>query len=212
MTNPFALAAGIAIGGIQLWTDIPSTNTVKEVLSVKREKQLRENYAYHFAENEWYHTVQARSEIGNQPPRDVDWDLETFPNQDNIPPRIEVEVLTIQVSLKHGKTGTIEIMPLTLPGAVDQYIVHENSNLLSDPHMGSAAIGVALFSLPVTLPLSPILLAIRGAYEVLEGQWGMDRREHKLWAKLNKSPLLDDGDREILRKALSRSNKPYETP
>lgn len=47
-------------------------------------------------------------------------------------------------------------------------------------HRGSAAIGIFLFSLPITLPLALPLLAYNGYYSRKERTWGMSRHAHAI--------------------------------
>lgn len=47
--------------------------------------------------------------------------------------------------------------------------------LFGKQHMGSGALGLALMTLPITLPLSPLLIAANQTYQLLERARGMSR-------------------------------------
>lgn len=81
------------------------------------------------------------------------------------------------------------------------------SELLSDPHVGSASIAVAILTLPFTLLLSPLLLTINGVYFLLEKVWGISRRTHKLYSGLVRSNLLNNEDKEIVKQACINMEK-----
>lgn len=55
-----------------------------------------------------------------------------------------------------------------------------SSWLFGRQHQGSGAIGVALLSLPVTLPLSPILIGLNRYYRMCEEDWKMSRHGHAI--------------------------------
>lgn len=67
--------------------------------------------------------------------------------------------------------------------------------LIDHEDMGSGAIGLALFSLPVTLPLAPFLSAASMVYRILETQRGMSRYG---WAVLRALKGQLDAETEAL--------------
>lgn len=67
--------------------------------------------------------------------------------------------------------------------------------LFGRQHQGSGAIGVALFSLPVTLPLAPVLIGLNRYYRMCEEDWGMSGHGHAI-LKAVKGQL--DADTEAL--------------
>ena len=75
-----------------------------------------------------------------------------------------------------------------------------SSWLFNQEHKGSGAIGVAIFTLPITIPLSPILLAARGAYRLREKRRRMFRHGAAILDRIGKD--LDAETRLLLEDAL----------
>ena len=66
-------------------------------------------------------------------------------------------------------------------------------------HLGSAALGIALFGLPALVLTSPILLAVHGAYAIHHTLTGMDRHTWGIWQQL-KGQLMSE-DVEVVHRA-----------
>jgi hypothetical protein len=201
--NIVKIVVGVLRAAMCLWTDFPQTNTITKVLSVKRKLQSRPNLVYGFAENDWYNSPEA-------PPlqESIEDDLQTtdFPNSDNIPKQKEVEVITVEVEVSQGITGKIEFIPV---GDSGLYVLTEDCGLRTG-HIGSGMIGVALLTLPITLPLSPLFFVVKRTYDCLENKWNMTKENHKIWSKLRKSPLFDELTLGIVKKALSKDANPFQ--
>ena len=75
-----------------------------------------------------------------------------------------------------------------------------SSGLLGDEHRGAAMISLALLSLPVTLPLSPVLVAWNQWYKMQEARDGMSRHGRALLDALKGK--LDPDTEALLRDAL----------
>ena len=102
------------------------------------------------------------------------------------------ERLIIRGRLKKDGTGGIWSMCIDLEQTV---IAHANwSNLCGHEHMGSAAIGVAIFGLPALIVTSPLLLAAHGAYAIGRAATGMDRHTWGVWRRLKDFLASEDVD------------------
>jgi len=77
-------------------------------------------------------------------------------------------------------------------------------------HLGSAAIGVALFGLPALILTSPILLAVHGAYAIHQTVTGMDRHTWGIWQQL-KGQLMSE-DVPVVRRAFIKHARGLDAP
>jgi len=68
------------------------------------------------------------------------------------------------------------------------------SNLAGADHMGSAAIGIAIFGLPALIVTSPILLVAHGAYGIHRAVTRMDRHTWGIWQQLKGQLMSEDVD------------------
>ncbi len=75
--------------------------------------------------------------------------------------------------------------------------------LFGKEHKGSGAIGVIFLSLPVTLPLSPILLAVNDYYRLMEKRRQMSRHSHAILRALKGQ--LDPETEALLSEAMQNS-------
>ncbi len=90
------------------------------------------------------------------------------------------------------ETGGIWSMCIDLE---EKVIAHADwSRLTGDEHMGSAAIGVALFGLPGLILTSPVLVAAHGAYGIQRLATGMDRHTWGVWRQLKGQLMSEDVD------------------
>ncbi len=78
-----------------------------------------------------------------------------------------------------------------------------DSWMFGQEHQGSAAIGVALISFPIMLPLSPFLLGARKYYELQEKRYGMSRHGIAILKALKGQ--LDSETEALLTEALKNS-------
>jgi hypothetical protein len=75
--------------------------------------------------------------------------------------------------------------------------------LLGRDYNGSAALGVALVTAPIVIPLLPVVLLADGAYRVQEYATGMSRHGVALYNSIKDQ--LDLETRELLHEALSNN-------
>lgn len=200
------------------WAGIPETTKIKSVDGISRyigkalsEEKMEDqrNKQLNFKRALRYELRNIHDRVAQDAKRE-ELEEELFKSTEdtfNDPYRLS-NILEIEVTNEFDQKEKVAIRDWDTYPVVDTWFTM-GSNLLSDPHVGSAGIGIAIFTLPFTLPLSPLLLTVNGLYSLLEKAWGMSRRTHRLYSRLVNSDLLNDSDKRIVKQACLNMEKEW---